>query len=79
MEGKMKFDGADGAPDAFCDYGEYGERLWMEERDTERLVIGRTDYGHDQYRRLRSETRSFPVGCTPESIRGRNWTKGESV
>jgi hypothetical protein len=37
---------------AYYDYGEYGERLWMEERDTQGLVIGRTDYGYDQYRRL---------------------------
>ncbi len=50
---------SDETPDVFYEYGEYGERLWMQEKDLNGNEIGRTDYGYDQYKRLRSETRGI--------------------
>jgi YD repeat-containing protein len=50
---------SDATPDAFYDYGEYGERLWMQEKNSDGEEVARTDYGYDPYKRLQSETRRF--------------------
>lgn len=50
---------SDETPNLFYDYGEYGERLWMQEKDTAGNEVGRTDYGYDPYKRLQNETRKF--------------------
>ncbi len=49
----------DSTPDVHYEYGEYGERTAMQEKDTGGAVVSTTNYGYDPYKRLASETRSF--------------------
>ncbi len=49
----------DATPDVHYEYGEYGERIAMQEKDTGGAVVSTTNYGYDPYKRLLSETRSF--------------------
>jgi RHS repeat-associated protein len=49
---------SDSTPDVHYNYGEYGERTLMEEKNGA-TVIASTSYGYDTYKRLQTETRSF--------------------
>ncbi|MBO0797452.1 MAG: S8 family serine peptidase, partial [Blastocatellia bacterium] len=51
-------DYSDTTPDVHYEYGEYGERTLMQEKNGS-TVIGSTTYSYDSLKRLQSETRQF--------------------
>jgi RHS repeat-associated protein len=51
-------DYSDSTPDVHYEYGEYGERTLMQEKNGT-TVIGQTNYSYDSFKRLQSETRQF--------------------
>jgi RHS repeat-associated protein len=51
-------DYSDATPDVHYEYGEYGERTLMQEKNGS-TVIGQTSYSYDTFKRLQSETRQF--------------------
>jgi RHS repeat-associated protein len=52
-------------PDVFYDYGEYGERRWMEERNNSGATLGKTTYDYWPDIKLKSETRQFETPGNP--------------
>jgi YD repeat-containing protein len=51
-------DYSDSTPDVHYEYGEYGERTLMQEKNGT-TVIGQTSYSYNSFKRLQSETRQF--------------------
>ena len=52
-------DYSDSTPDVRYNYGEYGERLLMQEKNSGGAEIARTNYSYDGFKRLQTETRVF--------------------
>jgi RHS repeat-associated protein len=52
-------------PDVVYDYGEYGERRLMEERNNSGTALGRTTYDYWADMKLKSETRQFEMAGNP--------------
>ncbi len=52
-------DYSDSTPDVHYNYGEYGERLLMQEKNSGGSEIARTNYSYDSFKRLASESRKF--------------------
>ncbi|HKX28403.1 MAG TPA: S8 family serine peptidase [Blastocatellia bacterium] len=49
----------DSTPDVYFEYGDYGERTWIREKNDAGTTLGSTQYTYDPYQRLQSETRRF--------------------
>ncbi|HKX27213.1 MAG TPA: S8 family serine peptidase [Blastocatellia bacterium] len=56
---EVKYNDNDATPDAYYEYGQYGERTWMREKNDAGTTLGSTQYAYDSYKRLQSETRVF--------------------
>ena len=52
-------DYSDTTPDVRYNYGEYGERTLMQEKNSGGAEIARTNYSYDSFKRLQTETRVF--------------------